>query len=375
MTMKSNHNKIKIVITGGGSGGHVEPALAVAQVLQKHPDVSLSWIGTADGYANIAAKENNIDFYPIETGKIRRYISINNLSDISKTIGGVIQSLRILKQIKPDVVFSKSGFVSAPVVFSAKLLGIPVVIHESDIILGLTNRLLSRMAKKLCCGFPVRNYPNWVRKIAVYTGNPIQRHNVSGEVSAKIMQKYNLKVDTLLILGGSQGSTAINQLIWDELNGYVKCFNVVHQVGANNIEQAIREKNKLNLGERLHYHPVAYLSQVELAVIMAKSKLAVSRTGAGTITDLSFFKLPAILIPLPSSANDHGRANARYVEKCGGAQYYEQSELTGVKLFNAVLNIIEDKYKLHKMSIDVAAVNPIKAAEAVAEIILNEVRI
>jgi UDP-N-acetylglucosamine--N-acetylmuramyl-(pentapeptide) pyrophosphoryl-undecaprenol N-acetylglucosamine transferase len=373
--MKQNHNKIKIVITGGGSGGHVEPALAVAKVLQNHPDVNLSWIGMIDGYANIVARDNNIDFYPIDTGKIRRYVSVDNISDILKTIGGVLQSLRILKRIKPDVVFSKSGFVSAPVVFSAKLLGIPVVIHESDIVLGLTNRLLLRMAKKLCCGFPVRYYPSWVRKIAIYTGNPIQRHNVSSEVSAKIFQKYNLKENTLLILGGSQGSAAINQLIWDELNGYVNFFNVVHQVGANNIDQAIREKNKLNLGERLLYHPVAYLSQTELAVIMGKSKLAVSRTGAGTITDLSFFKLPAILIPLPTSANDHARANARYVEKCGGAQYYEQSDLTGVKLFNTVKNIAEDKNKLHKMSIDIATVNPIKAAESVAEIILNEVKI
>ena len=373
--MDRKNNKIRVVITGGGTGGHIEPAYAVASELMKSKDVEMFWIGKKDGSIEVRAQKDAIIFRPITTGKLRRYASIQNISDGVKTIVGFFQSIEILRKIKPDVVFSKSGYVSAPVVLAAKLLKIPIVIHESDIVLGLTNRLVARLAKIICCGFPIRYYPAWIRKKAIYTGNPVKEYRVSSEMTEIIGHKYNLNFKTLFILGGSQGSTAINHFIYSELSNFVKSFNVVHQVGKNNIEDAFKIKSKLTADEKLKYHPATYFSDEEMAILLSKSELAICRAGAGTMADLSHFGVPAILIPLPSAAKDHQRANAKYAERNGAIIYREQPDLTGMKLYNLVCDLASDKNKLAQLSKEISALNPKCASANIASIIRNEVRI
>lgn len=372
--MKQNHNKIRIVITGGGSGGHIEPALAVANILLKDKNLEVFWIGEKNGSDNLKAR-SNINFSPISVGKVRRYASFANLTDAVKTTAGYFQSISILRRIKPDVVFSKSGYVSAPVVLAAKTCGIPIVIHESDSVLGLTNRFAIRFARKVCVGFPIKYYPSWIRTKAVYTGNPVKDINVSSEVSERVVKKYNLNGRSLVILGGSQGSVAINRMIWSKLPAYLQLFNVVHQVGINNINDAVLVKDKLSSNDRLKYHPSAYFNEEELTVILKNCTLAICRSGAGTIADLSHYKVPAILIPLPSAAGNHQRINAWYVEKIGGALLFEQLESDGNKLYNIVTELMADKHKLMNMSEEISSVNPSDASEHIAKIIRNEVRI
>lgn len=372
--MDAYQNKIKVVITGGGSGGHVEPAYAVAMELIKNKDVQVFWIGEKSASTDMVAKDKLIDFHSISAGKIRRYASLTNVSDAFKTTAGFLQAMKILVKIKPDVLFSKSGFVSAPVVMAAHVLRVPIVIHESDIVPGLTSKFSARFAKRVCCGFPTKFYPNWIKGKLVYTGNPTKNYKVSASELHIISNKFNLGSKNIVIFGGSLGSTFINQLLWSNLNQFTSNFNIIHQVGRANLDQAMKTKESLSIGLRANYHPVPFLATSELAVVLSKSVLAISRSGAGTLSDLSYFKVPAVLIPLPTSASDHQRGNAKYVENLGGAIYCEQDELNCKNLFDMVRDLISDKTKLNKMSQEMFQCNPKDAAAHIAKIILGEAK-
>ena len=227
----------KIVMTGGGTAGHVTPNIALMPALRSE-GYEISYIGSYEGIEKGLIEAQKVPYYGISSGKLRRYFDVKNFSDPFKVIKGYYQSIRLLKKIKPDVVFSKGGFVSVPVVLAAKHCKIPAIIHESDITPGLANKLAIPSATKVCCNFPetMKYLPEGK---AVLTGSPIRQELLNGNPSnaIKLCRFENTEKPVVLIIGGSTGSRAINTAIRDLLPELLKRYNIIHLCGKGNLDE------------------------------------------------------------------------------------------------------------------------------------------
>lgn len=283
----------KIILTGGGTAGHVTPNLALLSKLTA-AGFSVYYIGSEQGPERELATREGLEFFPVRTGKLRRYLSLKNLSDIFKVIGGVDDARRHLKSIKPDVVFSKGGFVGVPVVAAAKTLGIPVVIHESDLSPGLANKLSFPFAKKICCSFP-ETMSNLPKKKAVLTGAPIREGLFAGNSEQGLkLCGFSGSGKIILVMGGSSGSVKINTCLRSALKRLTdKGYSVVHLCGKGNLDA-----NAPSHG----YKQFEYLNS-ELPDVFACADLVVSRAGANSICELLALAKPNLLIPLSRSAS------------------------------------------------------------------------
>lgn len=376
MAVKQTDRKIKIALAGGGTGGHVQPVVAVVKALREsYPDLELIWIGEKGSREGMAADECDVHFKPVTAGKIRRYLDIQNLVDPFKVAYGYGQALKILTRFKPDGLFSKAGYVAAPVLSAAATLKIPIVAHESDTVMGLTNRLASTLAKTVCTGFPLRFYPPKVRKRCVYTGNPIGFGDPKTYADAGLA-KFDLNDDlpVVLVLGGSQGALKINEIIWRILPELLSFCQIIHQTGQSHLAKAEEVGEHLPKTVQGRYYPVGLMNQRELGEALYLSKMAVSRAGANTIADLSWFGVPAIFIPLPNAASDHQTNNARFVEEKGGGVVMTQDHLEDEQLLNSIQSLLYDQSKLDKMSLAARVVNPRDAANSIVTEIMRAVR-
>ena len=283
----------KIVLTGGGSAGHVTPNLALVPELKRR-GYEVLYIGSIDGIEKGIVEKEGIPYFPIATGKLRRYLSLKNLTDPFRVIKGIGDAKKVLKAEAPCAVFAKGGFVSLPVVKAAKKLGIPCIIHESDMTPGLANKLCIPVAKKVCCNFPetVANLPEGK---AVLTGTPIRSELLKGNADAAYkLCGFNKDLPVLMIIGGSTGSVAINKEIRSSLPKLLKDFQVVHLCGAGNIDNLLLTQKG--------YKQFEYLKS-ELKDVLAMADIVVSRAGANVICELLALKKPNLLIPLPASAS------------------------------------------------------------------------
>lgn len=324
----------KIVLTGGGTAGHVTPNIALLpRLLQLSYEVS--YIGSYHGIEKELIEAEQIPYYGISSGKLRRYLDFKNLSDPFKVIKGLGQSIRLLGKLKPDIIFSKGGFVSVPVVLAARLRHIPVIIHESDITPGLANKIAIPAAKKVCCNFPetLKYLP---KEKAVLTGSPIRRELLSGNPDhARSYCHFHNRQPVLLVIGGSTGSKKINDTIRAQLPVLLKEFQVIHLCGKGNLDNSLMDTDG--------YAQFEYISQ-QLRDMFALADIVISRAGANAICELLALRKPNILIPLSAAASRGDQIlNAKSFEKQGFSYVIEEEALSADSLLTAIHTVSNEK--------------------------------
>lgn len=320
----------KIVLTGGGTAGHVTPNIALIPKLK-----SLGWqieyIGSRDGIEQRLIEELNISFHGISSGKLRRYFDIQNFIDPFKIIKGILEAYFLLGKIKPNIIFSKGGFVTVPVIFGAWLHRIPIIIHESDITPGLANKISIPFATKICVTFPeTQKYlPN-----GIFTGLPIRAEILEGNLErGRKFCEFNQDLPILLVTGGSSGSEIINSAVRKILKELTTKFQVIHGCGKGNIDP--------NFANYPNYKQVEYLG-VELADVLAIADLVISRAGANSIFEFLALKKPHLLIPLSRAASRGDQIlNAESFAQMGYSSVLSEEDLNSDRLLIAINNLFD----------------------------------
>ena len=323
-----------IVLTGGGTAGHVTPNIAMIPRL-KELGYQISYIGSYEGIEKKLIEELGIPYYGISSGKLRRYFDVKNFTDPFKVMKGFLEAKKLMKQLKPDVVFSKGGFVTVPVVIAASRKKIPTFIHESDMTPGLANKLSIPFATKVCCNFPetVEHLP---ASKAVLTGTPIRQELLSGN-SDRARKFTGLTSDkpVIMIIGGSLGAAAVNDAVRTVLPELLKDFQIVHLCGKGKLDESLKETKG--------YVQHEYIKK-ELADLFALADLVISRAGANAICELSALNKPNLLIPLSARASRGDQIlNARSFEHLGYSKVLEEEELTNEALLDAVRDLYENR--------------------------------
>lgn len=359
--IKSN-NETKIIVTGGGTGGHVKPLMAVVEELQKHK-CNILYIGSGTEIEKKEAEKHKIKYKKILCGKYRRYFDWQNFIDIFKAIIGFFQAFFIILFFWPKVIFAKGGYVSLPVAYAAWILARPIIVHETDVIPGLANRLMINKCKKLCVGFPARYYESLPASKIVYTGNPIDKkfflHIAKNHKRLEISHK-----PTILITGGSQGARFINQTVAAILGKLTEKYSIIHQCGKLDYEW-------LSKNSWPNYKLVDFTDK--LAEYMKQADLIISRSG-GAIMEIAACKKPAILIPLPGSASEHQEKNAQVLEQANAAIVLRQKGLTSESLYEIIDRIMEDKKLREELGSKISQFAQPEAAKMIADVILNKVK-
>ena len=309
----------KIVLTGGGTAGHVTPNLALLPHL-KNKGYEISYIGSYEGIEKKLIADYEIPYYGISTGKLRRYFDPKNFTDPFRVIKGFAEAKKILKEIKPDVVFSKGGFVSVPVVRAAAALKIPCIIHESDMTPGLANKLCIPVAKKICCNFP-ETLNHLPKDKAVLTGSPIREELSKGnKLAAYEVCGFTANKPVIMVIGGSLGSVAINKAVREALPSLLQDFQIVHICGKEKIDNLLLTTKG--------YHQFEYL-KAELKDIFAMADIVISRAGANAICEILALKKPNLLIPLPATSSRGDQIlNAASFESQGYSMVVSEDDLT-----------------------------------------------
>lgn len=322
-------------MTGGGTAGHVTPNIALMPAL-RNEGYEISYIGSYEGIEKRLIEEQGVSYYGISSGKLRRYFDPKNFSDPFKVLKGYSQSVKLLKKLKPDVVFSKGGFVSVPVVLAARHCKIPAIIHESDLTPGLANKLAIPGAVKVCCNFPeTLNY--LPKEKAVLTGSPIRQELLKGNANhAFSLCRFSDRTKpVILIVGGSTGSRAINTAIRGLLPELIKSYNIIHLCGKGNLDDTLHSVSG--------YAQFEYANQ-ELSDMFALSDLVISRAGANAICELLALRKPNILIPLSAEASRGDQIlNANSFRSQGFSYVLEESELTNTTLLSAIEHVFQKK--------------------------------
>lgn len=367
---------MRIILTGGGTGGHIFPLVAVARKLKnvsaekglEAPEIF--YLGPDDFGREIFEKEG-IPFSPIIAGKIRRYFSFQNILDVFKFPVSLAQTFWKMFWIMPDVIFSKGGYGSVPVVLVAWVYRVPIMIHESDSVPGVANRKAARFAKLAGIAFSraAKFLPD--KKVAL-VGNPV-REELFGGSAEEAKKTFNLGPEkVLLVLGGSQGAQAINEIIIDAAPQLVQKYQVLHQCGKENVRQVEAEVKIMLPPELLpKYHPFPFLDENRMKAAYAAADLIVSRAGAGSIFEIAGLGKPSILIPLPESAQDHQRENAYEFARAGACVVIEQQNLKPHLFLSQIDNILDNPEVYQKFSSAAKAFFVPDAARKIAEALLN----
>lgn len=346
---------LRIIIAGGGTGGHVQPAIATVQVLRQQLPVDLLWIGSHSGIERRAAEAEGIPFLPITTGKLRRYFSLRTPLDGIRVPVGTLQAFWIVRRFRPDVVFSTGGFVSVPGVIAARLAGYPSLSHEQTAIAGLATRINARFCDLVALSFESSAAAlSGSRARTVVTGNPVRPEILKGDVAAAYT-RYGLSPDlpVVYITGGALGAHAINEAVRGMLPELLSITQVVHQCGpsAGNGDYprltAARSQLPPDLQRR---YAVAEFLGPELADVYAAAKLVIGRAGAGTVAELSALGKPSILIPLPGTGGDEQTRNASILASAGANVLLPQSELTPDRLGKEISALLLDSDRLQAMA-------------------------
>ena len=343
---------IDVVIAGGGTGGHTSPGLAVAALLRERSRTCL-WIGSRSGIEAQRVPQSGIPYVAISTGKLRRYWAWQNVADLLVNVPvGTLSVLRILRTLRPRVVFGTGGFVALPVVFGAALLRLPVVLHEQTAIPGLANRIGARFARRIAVTFPDRAGCLPAARVVV-TGNPLRPELRAGSRSTAIARfQLDPAVPLVYVTGGAQGAHRINRVLGDAVASLAEHAQLIHQCGENPAtgDRQWLEDRRAALPPALarRYTVVPYIG-AELAGIYAAAALVVARAGAGTVNECCQLGVPALYVPLPGTRGDEQTENARIVERVGGAVVLPQSMLTTERLVREVRALLADPAGLKQM--------------------------
>ena len=324
----------RIVLTGGGTAGHVTPNIALIPRL-KELGYEIHYIGSYDGIEKKLIEELQIPYYGISSGKLRRYFDVKNFTDPFKVLKGFREARHTLAEIRPNVLFSKGGFVSVPVVLAAKRLHIPVIIHESDLTPGLANKICIPSAAKVCCNFP-ETLAHLPADKAVLTGSPIRQELLEGNpIAALEFCHFTANKPVILVMGGSLGSASINDTIRGVLPELLKTYQVIHLCGKGKLDEG--------LNHTPGYVQFEYIKK-ELRDLFALADIVISRAGANAICELLALHKPNILIPLSAKASRGDQIlNARSFEAQGFSIVLEEEEVTNLTLLNAIPPLMEEK--------------------------------
>jgi len=359
---------MRILFTGGGTGGHVYPIIAVAEQLKKIDNqVELYFLG-AEGFSQ-ALEDKGIKAKTILAAKLRRYFSLLTLVDMIKLPIGLIQSLWYLYILMPDVIFSKGGFGSVPVVLAGWLYRIPILTHESDTIPGLANRINAKFSKRIALSFDrARDY--FPQQKTALTGNPI-RSNITQiclsndpviKQKAREILKLTSPKPVIFIMGGSQGALKISQVVLTVLPQLLEKYEIIHQVGDKNIELI-----KSNLDQNhVDYHLFPFLNEQEYAFALLSADLIISRSGSN-IFEIAACGKPSILIPLPNSANDHQKENAFVYAQAGATVVIDQVNLTPNLFLNEIDKVLTNSELKQKMTANARNFSKTEAAEKIVQ--------
>lgn len=324
----------RIILTGGGTAGHVTPNIALIPKL-KELGYDIQYIGSYHGIEKELIEPFGIPYHGISSGKLRRYFSLQNFTDPFRVIKGLGEAGRLIRDLKPDVIFSKGGFVSVPVVLAGKKHKVPVIIHESDMTPGLANKIAIPSATKVCCNFPetLKQLPE---DKAVLTGSPIRQELLSGNrIAAMDLCGFSADKPVILVIGGSLGAVAVNNAVREALPELLESFQIVHLCGKGKTDESL-----------LHikgYKQFEYVKE-ELRDIFAMTDLVISRAGANAICELLALRKPNILIPLSANASRGDQIlNARSFERQGFSIVLEEEEVTKESLLEAVHKLYADR--------------------------------
>lgn len=346
---------MKILLTGGGTGGHFYPLIAIAEKLievadkEKIIDLKLYYMSDAP-YDKRMLFENSITFIQVPAGKMRLYFSLKNISDMFKTAIGAFFGLISMFFIYPDVVISKGGYASFPAVFAAKLLRIPVIVHESDSFPGRLNVWTAKFAQKIAISWPeaIEHLP---KEKTAWTGQPIRKNilNADPEEAHKFF-KLDSSIPTILVLGGSSGAETINNIIVDVLPQLLPKYQVIHQTGIKNIDD-VKSRSKIVVGEESKmkgYVPVPFLNNLATRKAVGAATIIISRAGSA-IFEIASWGVPSIIIPITNSNGDHQRKNAYNYARTGACMVVEEANLTPHVLVAEIDGLINNKEKLSAM--------------------------
>lgn len=324
----------RIILTGGGTAGHVTPNIALLPKLQEM-GFDIHYIGSYNGIEKELIEPFGIPYHGISSGKLRRYFSLQNFTDPFRVLKGMGEARKLIRDLKPDVIFSKGGFVSVPVVLAGKKYKVPVIIHESDMTPGLANKIAIPSATKVCCNFP-ETLEYLPKEKAVLSGSPIRQELLSGnKIAAMDLCGFSADKPIILVIGGSLGSVAVNNAVRAALPELLKSFQIVHLCGKGKVDES--------LNNTTGYRQFEYIKE-ELRDIFAMTDIVISRAGANAICELLALRKPNLLIPLSANASRGDQIlNARSFERQGFSLVLEEEEVTKDTLLEAVQNLYDNR--------------------------------
>ena len=347
-----------IAIAGGGTAGHVFPGIAVAEELGRN----VVWIGSSRGVERGLVTEAGIPFHGIPAGKLRRYLSLRNLTDVLRVAAGVFASLRILRKERPRLLFSKGGYVSVPPVVAARLFRIPAFTHESDFDPGLATRINLRLCERVLVSYPqtLEFLPPRYREKAIVTGNPVRAAFYAADPrKGRSFVGCDAETPLLLVLGGSLGSSSVNRLIEAARPRLTERWFVVHQMGAREARPA----------REARYHAAAFF-QAELPDLMAAARIVVCRAGANTLAELAALGRPSVLIPLPASGSRGDQIrNAELFRSRGAASVLREEEATADALVSLLDSLLAEPGRLVSMGTQAKGLSAGVPAREIARLI------
>jgi UDP-N-acetylglucosamine--N-acetylmuramyl-(pentapeptide) pyrophosphoryl-undecaprenol N-acetylglucosamine transferase len=370
---------MKILFTGGGTGGHFYPIIAVAQSIREKVKERkilppIYYFMAPKKYNPRALFDNEIEFIGVPAGKLRRYFSLLNITDIFKTIYGCLLALFKMYNLYPDIVFSKGGYTSFPALLAAKFLKIPVIIHESDSKPGIVNSWAGKFARKIALSYPdaAQYFKTDKNKIA-YTGNPIRKEIMQPLLNgAHEFLQLEQNVPAVLILGGSQGAAAINDAVLEALPELLNKYQVIHQTGKANLEE-VNQTVSISLKDHPYasrYHPFDFLNELALRMSAGVANVIVSRAGS-TIFEIASWGVPSIIIPLPHSVSHDQTTNAFAYAKTGAASIIEEDNLSAHILIEEINRIYDSETLTKVMKEKARAFARTDSADIIANAILD----
>ena len=352
--MNNLSKKYKIIMTGGGSGGPVSPLLALVDYLkaEHNENFEFVWVGTKSGPEKDMVNSKQLHFLAISSGKFRRYFSLLNFVDIFKIFFGFLQATIVIFKEKPDLVMSAGGFVSVPVAYAARLMHVPVLIHQQDIIPGLANKIMAPIATKITVTFK-KSLDQYGKK-AVWTGNPVREEikNINSKDYAYFGLKENMPV--VLILGGGTGAMGINKLIQKFINELGEVYQIFHQTGKGK-DLKIKHKN---------YFSKEFVNAQEMAKLLFLADIVITRCGLGTLTELAYLRKSCVLIPMP---NSHQEYNAKIFKENNAAVVLSEKSLDKEKFILEIKSLLDNLDKRKLLSVNIGSVIKQDAEEKIVK--------
>lgn len=366
---------MRVLITGGGTGGHINPALAIAQkVRQQDPSNEILYVGTETGLESELVPKEGFNFKYVTAKFLRRKISIENVKTIFASAKGVMEASRIIRDFKPDIVVGTGGYVCGPVVLAASFKKIPTIIHEQNVFPGITNKMLAKVVDVIAISFTEaeKYFPEKYRKKLILIGNPVRKDILNAD-RRKSRTKLNLKSDDILIysFGGSGGQISLNEAIIDVIKKYngQQGIRVIHVTGKklyNNFMDKIKDA-KIVIEKNIEIKDYMY----DAATVLSGADIVVGSAGAITIAEITVLGVPSILIPKTYTAENHQEYNARALEKEGAAKVILEKDLSGGMLITAIEDILENKNLLKTMALNSKRMGNVDVENKFYEVMVN----